>query len=864
MFGPFNRTPFNRSFRIVTPASAQAQLVGQSKVDAQATLVSTVDAILSSSSHLLVVSTINLKSVLSSTSSIQANAEAFYPLTSSLDSTSALEANGVIANLAQTTLSSSMDGEFQGVIYRSVSSVLPAVSGIYASAVSYYDVGINEPRYIRGRFGYALIVEEGTTNLIPSAHAFEFKTEWTSPTLDGTYTLSVRDGTGRIQISGAYTGTVSPGEYVTFNVTSGTITLTPEDGIPKLVQLEAKPYPTSFIDGTRANESASINTKDFVNPDEGTIDIWKKEDGRWVLITIVWKNGTATVYRDRVQESTISNYQPPTPVWNLEYGIYDEIRFSSVARSPEEIAAYDLENPLPTDDKTTVKYDFNKRLDAGIGHPYTTILGDLNITGPLPFNITLGPHGILAVDKDGYHTFSIDGEGNAMFAGELVAARGTFVGELQAATGSFTGEITATRAYFTGSINAQNATITGTLIGSAATLQSVDIRNANIINANIQQATITGTLVGVDGTFTGELLGATGTFLGSVRTTSLIAYNDVWIGSTDPDLFNPRIRMYTTSPDQYSSIVVIPWTTETAELHAMYISVYGYESYPNFGHGVIHLTGHTGQKVRVQVNGALGADWIQGYSDGVNTIKFGSSDRMMLTATDSYPHFGLVLGQVMIKGLDGSVQQVQIRNRNDTDYRDLSARDIIANNTIYVSGPNTGYMHFRSTGTYGYLYCPGGDSYIRLADNGEIRFYVNGAARHIFGPTGSKTGGSYEFADGTILGMSPIDSPQSPIEYIIFDVEVTEEGTEIELDERFVEIVDGKYAVFTSATDRPVKIENKRPDRFILRGPAQKIDLRLVGLRKDVADQFWVDMEEHEEELGQPEEVVNFDTENRD
>src|SRR5690606_7545243 len=243
----------------------------------------------------------------------------------------------------------------------------------------------------------------------------------------------------------------------------------------------------------------------------------------------------------------------------------------------------------------------------------------------------------------------------------------------------------------------------------------------------------------------------------------------------------------------------------------------------------------------------LSTDTIRGNTN-TNRITFGSSNNMILTSTDTYPHYGLILGQVMVKGLASATQQVQIRDRNDTAFRDLSLRDLYVNNRIYVTGTSTNVMHLQSTTTYGYVYCPGGTSYIRLANNGEIRFYVDGTARHVFGPTGSKTGGSYEFADGAVLGMSPIDSPQAPIEYIIFDVEVTEEGTEIELDERFVEIVDGKYAVFVSATDRPVKVENKQADRFIIKGPTQKVDLRLIGLRKDMADQFWVDMHDDGEE----------------
>src|SRR5690606_24136952 len=140
-----------------------------------------------------------------------------------------------------------------------------------------------------------------------------------------------------------------------------------------------------------------------------------------------------------------------------------------------------------------------------------------------------------------------------------------------------------------------------------------------------------------------------------------------------------------------------------------------------------------------------------------NRITFGSSNNMILTSTDTYPHYGLILGQVMVKGLASATQQVQIRDRNDTAYRDLAVRDLIVNNMIYVSGTNTGYMHFRSTQTYGYLYCPGGNSYVRLASNGEVRIYVDGTSRHVFQTNGGKTGGSYEFADGAVLGMSPID-----------------------------------------------------------------------------------------------------------
>ena len=42
-------------------------------------------------------------------------------------------------------------------------------------------------------------------------------------------------------------------------------------------QLEAKPYPTSFIDGTRSPETLTIPTAGVLNPQEGTIEFWVKK-----------------------------------------------------------------------------------------------------------------------------------------------------------------------------------------------------------------------------------------------------------------------------------------------------------------------------------------------------------------------------------------------------------------------------------------------------------------------------------------------------------------------------------------------------------------------------------------------------------
>ncbi|WP_077616833.1 distal tail protein Dit [Caenibacillus caldisaponilyticus] len=137
-------------------------------------------------------------------------------------------------------------------------------------------VDANQPRFESG----GILVEEGTTNLIPSALAKNLTSAWTSGTLNGTYTLSVRGGTGQVNISGGYTGSVSVGQTLTFNVSNATITLTPANGTPQFVQLEQKPYATSFVDGTRQPETLTLPTDGVLNPLSGTIEFWAYVDAQ--------------------------------------------------------------------------------------------------------------------------------------------------------------------------------------------------------------------------------------------------------------------------------------------------------------------------------------------------------------------------------------------------------------------------------------------------------------------------------------------------------------------------------------------------------------------------------------------------------
>jgi len=134
----------------------------------------------------------------------------------------------------------------------------------------------------------------------------------------------------------------------------------------------------------------------------------------------------------------------------------------------------------------------------------------------------------------------------------------------------------------------------------------------------------------------------------------------------------------------------------------------------------------------------------------------------------------------------------------------------------------------------------GNQNYIYVHENGDIVFIQKGASTNIFRSDGTKSSGSIDI-DGKRWGMSPIDSPQFLIEYIIFDQDVTEEGVIVMLDDKYTKAV-VNYAVFPSRGD--VIIENKTPTSFTVRGPDGKVDLRIVGLRISKENEFWVDLED--------------------
>lgn len=123
-------------------------------------------------------------------------------------------------------------------------------------------------------------------------------------------------------------------------------------------------------------------------------------------------------------------------------------------------------------------------------------------------------------------------------------------------------------------------------------------------------------------------------------------------------------------------------------------------------------------------------------------------------------------------------------------------------------------------------------NYIRQNSTGKIDFMMGGIIRHSFNTDGTKSGGTIE-VDGVNLGMSPIDSPQILLEYIKFNVQLTAEGTKVEINPTFIKTVE-HFAVFPNNG----KIIEKGLDYFVISGEGIA-DCRIVGERLGYKGNFY-------------------------
>jgi phage minor structural protein len=123
-------------------------------------------------------------------------------------------------------------------------------------------------------------------------------------------------------------------------------------------------------------------------------------------------------------------------------------------------------------------------------------------------------------------------------------------------------------------------------------------------------------------------------------------------------------------------------------------------------------------------------------------------------------------------------------------------------------------------------------------NSSQIRFYMGGSPVHVFASDGTKSGGSVE-VDGKNLGMSPIDSPQVLLEYIEFDVPLSEVGTKVYVDETYLKTV-SNFAAFPSKGD----IVEKGINYFVIAGAlGGTADVRIVGERVGYEGSFYADLD---------------------
>lgn len=331
----------------------------------------------------------------------------------------------------------------------------------------------------------------------------------------------------------------------------------------------------------------------------------------------------------------------------------------------------------------------------------------------------------------------------------------------------------------TNELISENAVITGTFVGANAVFQNITVENA----------VISGTLDGVDGTFVGSLVG--GEIISHASDGGVIEIKEGEIRTALDDAYN-----------------------QGAVLAKDYLDIY-----------LANTEGAVEFRSRLSYGQLYLSEQFGAYAATFSTKGFYFQGNPILEV--GRDQFGTFNGNVALTAVGGG--DVYIGNIGTNLLR--LERDIRFRGLVDMTVDSDYFRIYATTAR-------GNNIRYRRSD-GQVAFYQNGSFRHVFDPSGQKTGGSIEI-DGKVWGMSPIDSPQAPIEYFIFDQEVTEEGVTIPLDERFRKATDGApYAVFTSGVN--VYVE-KDETSFILQGETQTVDIRIVSLRHDYTDQFWVDM----------------------
>jgi phage minor structural protein len=215
----------------------------------------------------------------------------------------------------------------------------------------------------------------------------------------------------------------------------------------------------------------------------------------------------------------------------------------------------------------------------------------------------------------------------------------------------------------------------------------------------------------------------------------------------------------------------------------------------------------------------------QGSIEGINSA--GSSFLLTPTSLSISTNNGGYWSRLSIDGgrmvLDAT-SDIQIKKNIDL----TSGVIKMPGNQAVVSGADGLYLYTD--------YGAGGDSYLKVKDDGAVFIVVDGVVKHTFYAGGTKSGGSI-IIDGKNLGMSPIDSPQILLEYIEFDVPLTPEGTKVFIEDRFRKAIEN-FAVFPNNG----QVIEKGYGYFVIAGEGTA-DVRIIGKRIGYLDHFFEDLD---------------------
>jgi phage minor structural protein len=220
---------------------------------------------------------------------------------------------------------------------------------------------------------------------------------------------------------------------------------------------------------------------------------------------------------------------------------------------------------------------------------------------------------------------------------------------------------------------------------------------------------------------------------------------------------------------------------------------------------------------------------LQGGVEGIDNV--GSRFFLKTTSLDLSRSNGGVWANLSVdssgKMLLDATSDVQIKKDIDL----TSGVIKMPGNQAVVSGADGLYLYTD--------YGSGGDSYLKVKDDGAVFIVVDGSVKHSFYASGTKSGGSIVI-DGKNLGMSPIDSPQILLEYIEFNIPLTPTGVKIFIEERFRKAIEN-FAIFPNNG----QVIEKGYDYFVITGEGTA-DVRIVGERIGYADTFFDDLDAYE------------------